>query len=56
MTNTKFCPNCSSKNITHDFQDKTYGKFMRIFNVSEDQKKWLVLYVVLKLNINNVTF
>lgn len=39
MTTTKFCSNCSSKNITHEFQDKTYGKFMRIFNVSEDQKK-----------------
>lgn len=39
MTNTKFCPNCSSKNITHDFQDKTYGKFMRIFNLSGDEKK-----------------
>lgn len=39
MTETKFCPNCSSKNITHDFQDKAYGKFNRIFNIGGDEKK-----------------
>ena len=40
MANTKFCPNCSSKNITHEFQDKAYGKFMRIFNsCGKDGKK-----------------
>lgn len=31
----KSCPNCKANNITHDFQDKTYGKFNRVFNISE---------------------
>lgn len=26
------CSNCENKNITHDFQDKKYGKFNRVFN------------------------
>lgn len=31
----KHCAECASKNITHDFQDSMYGKFNRVFNVSE---------------------
>lgn len=32
-TEIKFCKNCSDKNIIHTFQDKLYGKFIRVFNV-----------------------
>ena len=37
MANTeeKFCSNCSANKIEHDFQDATYGKFKRVFNVNE---------------------
>ena len=28
----KYCKNCSDKNITHEFQDKTYGKYIRVQN------------------------
>lgn len=37
MENTvvKKCSNCEQNNITHDFQDAQYGKFVRVFNVSE---------------------
>lgn len=31
----KRCGYCAHNNITHEFQDKTYGKFMRVHNVSE---------------------
>ena len=35
MTEIKNCPNCASKNITHDFQDSKYGKFNSIMNKKE---------------------
>lgn len=37
MANTeiKYCANCAQNNIEHDFQDTTYGKFRRVFNVNE---------------------
>lgn len=31
----KYCPNCAKNKIEHEFQDKIYGKFMRVFNNSE---------------------
>ena len=31
----KRCGYCAHNNITHDFQDAEYGKFNRVFNVSE---------------------
>ena len=34
-TKTKFCSSCSHSNHIHDFQDKTYGKFTRVFNVDD---------------------
>ena len=37
MANTeiKYCASCAANNITHEFQDNTYGKFKRVFNVNE---------------------
>lgn len=35
MTETKFCENCKKTNTTHEYQDKTYGKFTRIMNKKE---------------------
>lgn len=37
MANTeiKHCANCAQNNIEHEFQDTTYGKFRRVFNVNE---------------------
>lgn len=34
-TEIKHCVNCEKTNTTHDFQDKKYGKFVRMFNVKE---------------------
>ena len=31
----KRCGYCAHNNITHEFQDQTYGKFMRVHNVNE---------------------
>lgn len=31
----KNCPNCDRKGNIHDFQDKMYGKYNRVFNISE---------------------
>ncbi|MEG0773613.1 MAG: hypothetical protein RR409_09805 [Clostridium sp.] len=31
----KYCTNCSVNNIEHKFQDITYGKFKRVFNINE---------------------
>lgn len=31
----KHCANCEQHGITHEFQDNTYGKYNRVFNVSE---------------------
>lgn len=30
-----YCTNCAHSNIEHDFQDQTYGKFNRAFNISD---------------------
>lgn len=37
MANTeiKYCTNCAQNNIEHKFQDVTYGKFKRVFNINE---------------------
>lgn len=37
MANTeiKYCASCSANNIEHEFQDTTYGKYKRVFNVNE---------------------
>lgn len=37
MTNTeiKYCNSCAQNNIVHKFQDTTYGKFKRVFNINE---------------------
>lgn len=34
-TEIKYCKNCADNHINHEFQDKTYGKYNRVFNVSE---------------------
>lgn len=31
----KHCTNCEQHGIIHEFQDRTYGKYNRVFNVSE---------------------
>jgi hypothetical protein len=33
--NVMQCHECSAKKITHEFQDATYGKWMRVHNVNE---------------------
>lgn len=37
MANTeiKYCNSCAQNNIVHEFQDTTYGKFKRVFNINE---------------------
>lgn len=37
MANTeiKYCASCAQGHIEHEFQDNTYGKFKRVFNVNE---------------------
>lgn len=37
MANTeiKYCSNCSANKIEHEFQDNTYGKYRRVFNINE---------------------
>lgn len=37
MANTeiKYCANCAQNHIEHEFQDRTYGKFKRVFNINE---------------------
>lgn len=37
MANTeiKYCNICAKYNIVHKFQDTTYGKFKRVFNINE---------------------
>lgn len=39
MTKTVYCKHCASQKIHHEFQDKTYGEYQRLFNVSDDGKK-----------------
>ena len=34
-TEIKHCGNCEHNNIINDYQDNKYGKFNRVFNVSE---------------------
>ena len=34
-TEIKHCNNCEHYNIKHEYQDRTYGNFNRVFNVSE---------------------
>ena len=31
----KYCKHCAEKGITHEFQDKVYGKFVRVQNPTE---------------------
>lgn len=31
----KYCSSCADKNLAHDYQDKTYGKFVRVMNARE---------------------
>ena len=31
----KYCANCAQNHLEHEFQDATYGKFKRVFNVNE---------------------
>ena len=33
--NVMMCHECAAKKITHEFQDATYGKWMRVHNVNE---------------------
>lgn len=33
-TETRYCKNCADKKIIHEFQDKLYGKFVRLFNTN----------------------
>ena len=35
MAETMLCTNCQKTNTTHEFQDKKYGKFNRVFNKKE---------------------
>lgn len=35
MTEIKYCKDCAKTNHTHEFQDKEYGKFFRVFNVGD---------------------
>lgn len=37
MANTiiKYCSNCATNKIDHEFQDNVYGKYKRVFNLSE---------------------
>lgn len=37
MANTeiKYCNSYAQNNIVHEFQDTTYGKFKRVFNINE---------------------
>lgn len=32
----KYCTFCASNKINHEFQDKTYGRFNRVFNINEE--------------------
>lgn len=34
----KRCGYCAHNNIEHEFQDKTYGKFIRVHNLKQDGK------------------
>lgn len=36
MTEIKYCPTCAKNKIEHEFQDKMYGKFHRVFNTTKD--------------------
>ncbi len=40
MDNTKIriCNNCQAKHIAHEFQDNTYGKYKRVFNVNFEKE------------------
>lgn len=31
----KYCANCAQNHLEHEFQDTTYGKFKRVFNINE---------------------
>lgn len=34
-TEIKYCSSCASNKIEHEFQDTTYGKYRRVFNINE---------------------
>ena len=35
MSTLKLCRNCRNNNKVHVFQDREYGEYIRLFNVSE---------------------